>query len=185
MMDVGSGAGFPGIPIKIMRPETEMYLLEPSRKKAGFLRHIIRTLELEGIQAEEKRVEDAGPLMVDVAATRALFDIKEFVRRASSHVRKGGRLVLSKGPRVNEELKAIKDACYEVLTLTLPIANIKRFVVIIHQANPETGVEGTRKSESLRGSMFRSSCICVNAECRLRKAGCKGFEGCPGFKAKT
>jgi len=185
VMDVGSGAGFPGIPIKIMRPEIEMYLLEPSRKKAGFLRHIIRTLELDGIEVEEKRVQDTGSLTVDVAVTRALFDVNEFVGKASSHVREGGRLVLSKGPKVKEELKAVKDIRYEVLTLTLPIINIGRFIVIIHQANPEIGEVKTRKSGSPGEGTSRGSCICINAECRLRKAGCRGFEGCPGFRAKT
>ncbi|MEW6215889.1 MAG: 16S rRNA (guanine(527)-N(7))-methyltransferase RsmG, partial [Nitrospirota bacterium] len=45
--DVGSGAGFPGIPLKIIRPEIEMYLIEPSRKKSAFLRHIIRQVGLK------------------------------------------------------------------------------------------------------------------------------------------
>ncbi len=184
VMDVGSGAGFPGIPIKIMRPEIEMHLLEPSRKKAGFLRHIIRTLGLNEIELIEKRIEEAGALTVDAAVTRALFDIREFVRRASSHVREGGRLILSKGPRVNEELKAIKDTRYELLALSLPIANVKRFIVIVHKTDPGPVKGNARNSESRRRGMSKDACLCVNAECRLRKAGCKGFEGCPGFKAR-
>ncbi len=56
--DVGSGAGFPGLPIKIIRPEIEMYLIESSRKKAAFLKHIIRQLGLKKAEVIEKRIEE-------------------------------------------------------------------------------------------------------------------------------
>jgi 16S rRNA (guanine527-N7)-methyltransferase len=185
VMDVGSGAGFPGIPIKIIRPEIKMHLLEPSRKKASFLRHIIRTLRLDGIEVTEKRIEDVGSLMVDVAVTRALFDVREFTKKASPYVREGGRLVLSKGPRVNEELKAIKDTRYELLALTLPVAKIKRFIVVITKCSQKRETAERLHSAALNNTQTKSTDTCINAECRLRKAGCKGFEGCPGFKART
>jgi len=134
--DVGSGAGFPGIPIKIMRPEIEMYLIEPSGKKAAFLRHIIGILRLEKIEVMEKRIEDLGKgqesfLSVDIAVTRALFSIKDFVKKSSHIVRQGGILLISKGPKVKEELRKLKDIKYEILTLTLPLADIKRNIVIV------------------------------------------------------
>ena len=185
VMDVGSGAGFPGIPIKIMRSEVGMHLLEPSRKKAGFLRHNIRVLELNGIEVWENRIEEAGSLIVDVAVTRALFGIREFAVKALPHVREGGRLILSKGPRVKEELGTIKDTHHEVLALTLPGTDMKRFIVIIHKpARGRNAPAGPRSGEAGQG-MLKSGSVCVNAECRLRKAGCTGFEGCPGFKART
>ena len=185
VMDVGSGAGFPGIPIKIMRPETEMHLLEPSRKKAGFLRHVIRMFGLEGIEVVEKRIEDVGLLMVDVAVTRALFDIKEFAEKAFSHLNKGGRLVVSKGPRVSEELKTLKEIDYELLTLTLPFSTIKRFIVVINKVERGPNSAAKACSESSGGAQSGETVVCVNRECRLRKAGCRGFEGCPGFKANA
>jgi len=135
--DIGSGAGFPGIPIKIMRPEIEMYLIEPSRKKSAFLRHIIRRLELKQIEVIEKRIEEikvnqelAQP--VDIALTRALFSIRDFIKKARSIVREGGILILNKGPRVQEELKLLKDIKYEILTLGLPLSDIKRNIVIVN-----------------------------------------------------
>lgn len=183
VMDVGSGAGFPGIPMKIMRPEIKMHLLEPSRKKAGFLRHVIRILGLDVVEVIERRIEDVGLLMVDVAVTRALFDIKEFAGKAFSHLNEGGRLVVSKGPRVSEELKTWKKTDYELLTLTLPLSTVKRFIVVISKV--ERGPNSTAKacSRSLGGTQSGETVLCVNRECRLRKAGCRGFEGCPGFKA--
>jgi len=116
--DIGSGAGFPGIPIKIIRPETEMYLIEPSRKKSAFLRHIIKELQLKKIEVIEKRIEETKgiqelPLSVDVAVTRALFSIKEFIKKASHIVKQGGILILNKGPKVNEEIKALKGIRYD------------------------------------------------------------------------
>jgi 16S rRNA (guanine527-N7)-methyltransferase len=130
--DVGSGAGFPGIPIKIIRPEIRMYLIEPSEKKSEFLRNIIRQLGLEGIVVIEKRVEDTkGLIAVDVALTRALFDVKDFVRKASPILKKGGILILSKGPKVREELKTLKAIRYDLLTVALPLSGIKRHLVVV------------------------------------------------------
>jgi 16S rRNA (guanine527-N7)-methyltransferase len=130
--DIGSGAGFPGIPIKIARPEIDLYLIEPSEKKCAFLRNIIRQLDLKKIEVIEKRVEDAkGLVAVDIALTRALFTIKEFIRKASPIVREGGILILSKGPKVGEELKTLKDIGYDLLTVALPLSGIKRHLIVI------------------------------------------------------
>jgi 16S rRNA (guanine527-N7)-methyltransferase len=130
--DIGSGAGFPGIPINIVRPEIDLYLIEPSEKKCAFLRNIISQLDLKKIEVIEKRVEDTkGLVAVDIALTRALFTIKEFIRKASPIVRQGGILILSKGPKVGEELKTLKDIRYDLLTVTLPLSGIKRHLVVV------------------------------------------------------
>jgi 16S rRNA (guanine527-N7)-methyltransferase len=138
--DVGSGAGFPGIPIKIIRPETEIFLIEPSRKKSAFLRHVIRQLKLKGIEVIEKRIEETRvshelPFAVDVAVTRALFSIRDFIKKAKPIVREGGILILNKGPKVQEELKVLKDMKYEILTLGLPMSDIKRHIVTISKTS--------------------------------------------------
>lgn len=134
--DIGSGAGFPGIPIKIIRPEIEIYLIESSMKKSIFLRHIINKLKLKKINVIEKRIEEVKvnhelPESVDVAVTRALFGIKEFVKKVSHIVKQGGMLILNKGPKVKEELKKLKDVKYEILTVNLPSTDIKRHIVVI------------------------------------------------------
>jgi len=141
--DIGTGAGFPGIPLKIIRPEIAMYLIEPSRKKSAFLRHIIRRLELTQIEVIEKRVEEtkvnqglAQP--VDVAVTRALFSIKDFIKKASHIVKKKGILILNKGPKIDEELHKLVAIKYEILTLALPFSNIKRHIVTVNL--PEQGL---------------------------------------------
>ena len=138
--DVGSGAGFPGLPIKIIRPEIEMYLIEPSRKKAAFLKHIIRQLGLRKAEVIEKRIEEIRANqelaeLVDVAVTRALFSIEDFMKKASHIVKEGGTLILNKGPKVDEELKKLQDVKYEVLPINLPFSDIKRYLIIVYQVS--------------------------------------------------
>jgi 16S rRNA (guanine527-N7)-methyltransferase len=132
--DIGTGAGFPGIPLKIIRPEIDMYLIEPSRKKSAFLRHITRQLELKRIEVIEKSIQEIKvnkelPCLVDAAVTRALFSIKDFTKKASLIVKKGGTLILNKGPKFAEELKMLQNGKYEVLPVNLPFSDIKRYIV--------------------------------------------------------
>ncbi|MFN3478850.1 MAG: 16S rRNA (guanine(527)-N(7))-methyltransferase RsmG, partial [Thermodesulfovibrionales bacterium] len=188
VMDIGSGAGFPGIPLKIIRPEIRLFLVEPSRKKAGFLMHIVKTLRLEDVEVIEKRIEDVSGLKVDVALTRALFDIGDFYKRACHLLKEGGRLILSKGPRFEEETKEIKgNLNFEILKLRLPLKDIYRYIVIVYpQVEPDKTtlkVSGSSEQRGAKGS--KDANICFNIDCRLRKAGCKGFEGCPGFKTRA
>jgi 16S rRNA (guanine527-N7)-methyltransferase len=150
VLDVGSGAGFPGVPLKIMRPEITLYLLEPSRKKAAFLMQIIRTLGLVNIDVVEQRVENIRTLTVDVAVTRALFDIKEFHKKVSPLVRKGGRLILSKGPKVREELRCAQGIPHELLTFMLPHTSIRRFIVVLKKETPEPSASSGNNPEPSR-----------------------------------
>lgn len=182
VIDVGSGAGFPGIPIKIMRPDITLYLLEPSRKKANFLSHVVRTLGLKDTGVIVERVEALRTPAVDVALTRALFDIRDFWKKASGLVRPGGRLILSKGPKVREELLAVRGQGLELETIDsrLPVAGIIRTIVIIHRPRPG---EASGPAPQKQGKAAAYQTVCVNAECRLRSAGCRGFAGCPGFRA--
>ncbi|MEW6570117.1 MAG: 16S rRNA (guanine(527)-N(7))-methyltransferase RsmG [Nitrospirota bacterium] len=137
--DVGSGAGFPGIPMKIMDPGIEMYLIEASGKKAAFLQHVINLLGLQKIKVIEKRVEDVeigkDMFLVDIAVTRALFSIKKFIKKATPLVRPGGNLIVSKGPKVKDELKTLKYSEFQVTTIKLPLTHIKRYIVSITASN--------------------------------------------------
>jgi len=130
--DIGSGAGFPGIPIKIIRPELYMYLIESSVKKSLFLRHIISLLKMKHVDVIEDRVENIKkPFCVDVAVTRALFSVEEFIKRVSHLMKKGGILIHSKGPKVQEELRNLRDINYEIIPCTLPSTAMQRYLVII------------------------------------------------------
>ncbi len=136
--DVGAGAGFPGIPIKIVRPEIDMTLIEPTRKKASFQRHMIRVLGLSGISVMEMRVEEIGEgeAPFDIIVSRATFSLDEFLNMACPYINKeDGLLVVSKGPKVLEELKVegspACNAVKEVLELRLPLTDARRNLVVL------------------------------------------------------
>ncbi len=135
--DAGSGAGFPGIPVKIVRPESDITLIEPTRKKAAFLRHIIRVLKLAGITVIENRIEGLGEeykKSFDLILSRATFRIKDFLEMACPYVKNNGLLVLSKGPKVPEEIKEIpeqKALINDILRINLPVIKDERRLVIL------------------------------------------------------
>ena len=135
--DIGTGAGFPGIPIKIILPHLELYLIEPSSKKITFLEHIINILKIDNIKTFEKCISDIkeGELIVDVAMTRALFKIKEFIKNSMHIIKSGGALIISKGPKYIEEIKNINDYTFDIKTFALPLSDIRRNLIIIRKRN--------------------------------------------------
>jgi 16S rRNA (guanine(527)-N(7))-methyltransferase RsmG len=72
VIDIGSGAGLPGVPLAIVRPDLRMTLLEPRTRRAAFLRHVARTVPVENVSVLEGRVEDLAAGAWTVATTRAL-----------------------------------------------------------------------------------------------------------------
>jgi 16S rRNA (guanine527-N7)-methyltransferase len=109
LIDIGSGGGFPGIPLKIVLPGLAVSLVEASRKKSSFLSHLVRTLGLEGVRVLQERVEvlSAGKELAgrfDTLISRAAFKLPELVRMGSFFLRPGGQLIALKGPDPGEEL---------------------------------------------------------------------------------
>ncbi len=129
--DIGSGAGFPGIPIKIIRPDLKIYLIEPTQKKALFLRHISANLGLENLEVINSRIEDIKEIRVDLAMTRALFSVGELIEKARGPLNKSGILILSKGPKLHEELKGLDKLNVEIKDLQLPFEDIVRHMVVV------------------------------------------------------
>ncbi|GIW45036.1 MAG: ribosomal RNA small subunit methyltransferase G [Candidatus Binatia bacterium] len=108
--DVGSGAGFPGMPLAIARPDCVFTLIEPRRKRATFLRHCIRELGLANASVEEARVEDLAPTRsgaYNVVVSRAFAELSSFVRAGLPLLQAGGLLVAMKGPRPEAELQGL------------------------------------------------------------------------------
>jgi 16S rRNA (guanine527-N7)-methyltransferase len=102
LLDIGSGAGFPGLPLKLALPEKELVLVEPRRKKANFLREVIRRLSLDGAWVTEKRAEelsvDAMGLFSEVV-TRALGSADLFLQSSFPLLLPGGRSMIMHGPQ--------------------------------------------------------------------------------------
>lgn len=114
LLDVGSGAGFPGLVCKAARPEMTVTLLEPRLKRVSFLRHIIRTLKLSGVEALAGRVEDEILLPSNAGFThitsRAVTDIGEFLRMVSRLCGEGTTVICMKGPKWQEELEGLRKS---------------------------------------------------------------------------
>ncbi|MBI5847610.1 MAG: 16S rRNA (guanine(527)-N(7))-methyltransferase RsmG [Nitrospirae bacterium] len=131
--DVGSGAGFPGLPLKIMRPDIAVVLIEPVQKKALFLEHMQRQLKVDGLSVRNCRIEDIHDLLVDAAVTRALFSVGEFINKAERLLEEGGVLILSKGPKLEEELRGLETSAVKREDIVLPFENSMRHLVIIEK----------------------------------------------------
>lgn len=129
--DIGSGAGFPGVPVKIIHPHLKVFLVEPAQKKTIFLRHICNRLGLSDIEVIDARIEDIQGLKVDAAMTRALFSVTEFVKKAKGILRQNGILILNKGPKVGEELKGLDQRNISLVDFKLPFRNIFRHLVVV------------------------------------------------------
>jgi 16S rRNA (guanine527-N7)-methyltransferase len=119
LIDIGAGAGFPGIPLKIAFPDLRLTLLETTGKKVEFLKHVIARLQLRDAIAIQARAEDAGRSpdhreQYDVAVARAVANMATLAEYALPFVRKGGVFIAQKGVDVDEELKQAACALKEL-----------------------------------------------------------------------
>ena len=138
LLDIGSGAGFPGIPLKIARPGLHVFLLEASRKKSSFLKTLIRQLSLSHTAVIHARVESAMTdnayrHVFDVVISRAAFKLPELIKMGLFFLSPGGLLIAMKGPRGEEENQTPRDlglrriACHNI---SLPFNGGQRKIVI-------------------------------------------------------
>lgn len=109
LIDVGAGAGFPGIPLKLLRPTLRLTLVESVEKKATFLRHVAGMLGLDDVQVIVARAEAVGRdaahrAVYDVAAARAVAELRVLAEYCLPLCRVGGRFLAPKGPQIDEEL---------------------------------------------------------------------------------
>ncbi len=110
LLDVGSGAGFPGLVVAAARPEIGITLVEPRLKRVSFLRHVVRTLGLGEVTVLSCRVEDEAVLPSDMRlshiTSRAVSEVGEFLAMAARFARPGCEVICMKGPKWREELEA-------------------------------------------------------------------------------
>jgi 16S rRNA (guanine527-N7)-methyltransferase len=134
VLDVGSGAGLPGIPIALARPHWRLVLLDRSGKKAAFLRQAASELALANIDVVAMRVEDYRPaLRFDAAIARAYADLATFVETTSRLVTASGRVLAMKGAYPEEELQRVASHIHVlgVPKLEVPGLDAERHLVIM------------------------------------------------------
>ena len=111
MIDVGSGAGFPGLPLAIARPDMKVTLLDSLMKRIGFLDAVVKELGLANVKLVHSRAEDGGRdarlrEQYDIAVARAVAPLPVLCELLLPFVKVGGRMVCYKGPAADEELQA-------------------------------------------------------------------------------
>ncbi|MCB2308971.1 16S rRNA (guanine(527)-N(7))-methyltransferase RsmG [Clostridium estertheticum] len=115
VIDIGTGGGFPGIPMKIVKPEVNIVLLDSLNKRIIFLNEVINRLDLKNIKAIHGRAEDFAQEKqyrekFDVAVSRAVANLTVLSEYCIPYVKVGGYFVAMKGPAVEEEIKLSKNA---------------------------------------------------------------------------
>ena len=143
IIDVGTGAGFPGIPVGIINLDADITLLDSLNKRINFLNEVCNKLELKNIRTIHGRAEDFGQTKetrenFDIAVSRAVANMTTLVEYLIPFVKVGGCAICMKGPEIDEELSKAKFAIKElggkvekVEKFILPNSDIERNIVII------------------------------------------------------
>ncbi len=137
IVDVGSGAGLPGIPIAIARPQARVTLLDSSHKKCAFLQQAKTELALENVEVVCDRVEKWMPAAkFDAVISRAFSDLADFVAQAQHLVAPGGRLIAMKGVYPFEEIAKVPAThrVAQVLEMQVPNLEARRHLVFVEAA---------------------------------------------------
>ena len=140
ILDIGTGAGLPGIPLAVACPEREFVLLDSSSKKLRFVQQTLGILELENVTLENSRVEDYRPeQLFDTIICRAFSDLPEFYRNAARLCSQDGRLLAMKGVYPMTEIECLEDKAVidEVFSLKVPGLDAARHLVSMHAVNVE------------------------------------------------
>lgn len=144
IVDIGTGAGFPGIPIKILRDDVNVTLVEATAKKVSFCEHVIRELGLKGIKIVNGRAEDAKTVekigRFDVVISRATLQLPSFVKVGAPYIKNGAVLIAMMGAGWSDDLEMalpqIKRRGLKLVKVheyVLPISQSKRALLIFEK----------------------------------------------------
>ncbi|MFW6105060.1 MAG: 16S rRNA (guanine(527)-N(7))-methyltransferase RsmG [Chloroflexota bacterium] len=148
IVDIGTGAGFPGLPLKILLPQPRLVLIEPTLKKTTFLHHIIRKLELENVKVLNCRAEEAAHLppyreQFALVLSRAVALLPTLVELTLPFCGIGGRFIAQKKGEVEQEISgagkaiaALGGKLAQVKKIELDEFNEERYLVIIGKIYP-------------------------------------------------
>ncbi|MBI1909703.1 MAG: 16S rRNA (guanine(527)-N(7))-methyltransferase RsmG [Deltaproteobacteria bacterium] len=137
LMDVGAGAGFPGLPVAIIQPERRIVLVEATRKKVEFIREVVRILDLPGCETTWAHLPDKKIILkTNQIVSRGTFKVKDFLRGTLPSLEPHGRLILMKGKLPSDELKGIDQLIHKarlrqsIVPYQLPYSRAERTLII-------------------------------------------------------
>ncbi len=143
LLDVGTGAGFPGLVIKAVCPELNLTLCEPRAKRVTFLRHIVRTLRLDQVKIMAERLKplpEEDVQQYPLITSRAVTSINDFLALVKGHCRTGGIIICMKGPRAEEEISqwrtnapASPFRLMNIIEKTLPFSGAQRNLILFQK----------------------------------------------------
>ena len=157
MIDVGTGAGFPGVPLKIALPNIELTLLDSLKKRIGFLEEVCRETNLINVEFLHGRAEDFGQNKAhrekyDYAVSRAVAALNVLVEYCLPFVKVGGYFICQKGPGLIEELPEAKNAIkilggevVDQIVIDLPFSDITHHILVIKKIK-QTPIKYPRKA---------------------------------------
>ena len=163
IIDVGTGAGFPGIPVKIACPHMSMLLLDSLQKRIGFLEAVMKKLMLTDVSCVHSRAEDAGqsPLyreQFDYCVSRAVANLAILAEYCLPFVKVGGRLIALKGPEAGKEVQEAQRAVAKlggkimsIHDVTIPFTDLSHKLIIIEK-NKATPKQYPRKAGTISKS---------------------------------
>jgi len=156
LIDVGTGAGIPGIPLKILLPEIELVLLDATKKKAGFLEHIIQQLNLKDVEIVVGRAEEVAHKseyrqQFDLVLSRAVAGLSALVELTLPFCAIGGRFIAQKKGSIETEVQSAQQAISllggeltDVKSIDLPEFGDRRWLVVIDKVG-ETPAQYPRR----------------------------------------
>jgi len=154
LLDVGSGAGFPGIPLRVMMPSLDVILVDATRKKVSFLKHVIQALHLSRIAAIHSRIEDLQQEWegrFDIIVCRAFSSLADFAEKCLPLLAPDGLLLAFKGRNLGAEISQVSSTqragrCFpvsgedsnrqlqmKIVSFELPYLNLSRSLILLRR----------------------------------------------------
>lgn len=148
MIDVGTGAGFPSLPMKILCEDIDLTLMDSLQKRIRFLQEVCERMGLKGVTCLHSRAEDAGRdrryrQQYDIAVARAVASLPVLLEYCTPFVKPGGYFICQKGPSVVEELDISKKAVSvlgckveELIDIEIPYSDLQHKILLIRKEKP-------------------------------------------------